>query len=653
MKRASNGKESASKHIATEDEKIKPFFNQKVWDNDFRESMKQTITDAKPFHWGTITELIDDDLLRAVRKEIETTIHFNEKETDIYRLNQSGDLANLSKMSNEELKRLPNIYKLRQLLYSDSYREFMSYITGSGKLSATKTDLNVTVYDNGCHLLPHDDVVGSRRISFILYLPDPDRTWKSHYGGGLRLFDSPLPNVPDADHCAKLVPQFNQIAFFHIQPGLSFHDVEEVYVNKHRLSIQGWYHIPQEGEDGYIPNEEKNWIQDHITSLTEDKYKVLDEFDYPKEERALLSKNQIRSYEEVLKNGNRYVNIPEFTMFQDGRLASILSDTLQLSETELVFLSHYISSEHLTANGINKLQKKFLENSSLNITSFLNENKSDLLKKLIKFNELEKKCPYLAKDVKHPWKTATPCHKIKYLYIDGKPFEQYLTKEDYINSLNNEETPNFRAVRELIEGDKELETELELIQLAEFFKSTIFKKYIALLTLLCPLTEQILIRRFRPGSDFTMATHCKANSSLKDILGFVDAILEGTLCLTPTDGWESGKVGGYELYMIDETYSEDGEEEDDDDEEKTKEEITDENFKRLEKDVEDTTVYRDDQNHDTVLINKPADWNSFNLVLRDAGVLEFVKYVSFHAKSSRWDVKMKWDVKSLDVDEEE
>ena len=249
-------KERNSKQISLEEDKIKGMFNPKIWDKTFQDGLKKEIEDSQPYNWGTIHELVNDDLLRAVRKEIETEIHFTKKETDIYRVNQSGDLANLSGLDWDDLSRLPNLFKLRQILYSKQYRDFFGYVTKAGKLSGSKTDMSINTYTKGCHLLTHDDVIGSRRISFILYLPDPDRKWKSHYGGGLRLFPSILPNVPHSDPSAKLVPQFNQIAFFKVLPGFSFHDVEEVKVDKHRLSIQGWYHIPQVGEEGYIPGEE-------------------------------------------------------------------------------------------------------------------------------------------------------------------------------------------------------------------------------------------------------------------------------------------------------------------------------------------------------------------------------------------------------------
>lgn len=619
------------KQTVLEEDKVKSLFNPKIWDPKFQKELKDEITDAKPYNWGTIRDLVDDDLLRAVRKEIETEIHFTKKETDIYKVNQSGDLANLSGLDWNDLSRLPNLYKLRQILYSEIYRDVIAHVTGSGKLSGQKADMSINTYTKGCHLLTHDDVIGSRRISFILYLPDPDRTWKPHYGGGLRLFDSIISNVPYSDPCATLVPQFNQIAFFKVQPGFSFHDVEEVKVDKHRLSIQGWYHIPQRGEDGFVQGEEEKWVQTNTSTLAQLESNVLQDYEFPKFERDILPYHQVKHFEKVLSQNDE--NLSANGKEKEITPISAISDENQLTSQELEYLMQYICEQYLSPDGISKLQNKFLEDSALQIENFLNDAKSELIKKLIKRDELEKECPYAAKDVQSPWKTAIPPHKWRYLYVDGKSHENFQSESDILANLNREELPNFELLKKTLDKS-ENDTEIEMIDLVEFFKSTIYKKYMALLTSLCPLSEQVLIRRFRPGKDFTLATKCQLNELLKNVDGFVDAVLEGTLCLTPFEGWTSGEVGGYELYMADN-------DEEESDVEKT----------QLDRDVEDAAVYRADDSGDSVLINSPARWNTFNLVLRDESVLEFVKYVSWSAKSSRWDIKMQWDIKSMEADD--
>jgi prolyl 3-hydroxylase /prolyl 3,4-dihydroxylase len=57
-----------------------------------------------------------------------------------------------------------------------------------------------------------------------------------------------------------LQPQYNNLALFTVQPGRSFHSVQEVYTeDKPRLSISGWYHgcTPPEGAEDASLNQLK------------------------------------------------------------------------------------------------------------------------------------------------------------------------------------------------------------------------------------------------------------------------------------------------------------------------------------------------------------------------------------------------------------
>lgn len=87
-----------------------------------------------------------------------------------------------------------------------------------------------------------------------------DKTWKPEWGGALELYPVKLDangvEEPEPTPNKIIPPSWNQFVFFEIQPGHSFHSVEEVVVNeddcqKQRLSISGWFHKSQEDEDGY------------------------------------------------------------------------------------------------------------------------------------------------------------------------------------------------------------------------------------------------------------------------------------------------------------------------------------------------------------------------------------------------------------------
>ena len=119
-------------------------------------------------------------------------------------------------------------------------------------------------YTRGCHLLNHDDVIGTRRVSYILYLPLPHyQLWQKDWGGALELYPTRLNDEgqlePESIPSKSIPPSWNQFIFFEVQPGRSFHSVEEVVVGgrgedgRERMSISGWFHAAQEGEEGYVP----------------------------------------------------------------------------------------------------------------------------------------------------------------------------------------------------------------------------------------------------------------------------------------------------------------------------------------------------------------------------------------------------------------
>lgn len=69
-------------------------------------------------------------------------------------------------------------------------------------------------------------------MSYILYLVDKD--WGSGEkpdGGGLQLYPletEGVPGIPAYAPTKTIPPRWNQMVLFAVQPGVSFHDVQEV-----------------------------------------------------------------------------------------------------------------------------------------------------------------------------------------------------------------------------------------------------------------------------------------------------------------------------------------------------------------------------------------------------------------------------------------
>jgi Rps23 Pro-64 3,4-dihydroxylase Tpa1-like proline 4-hydroxylase len=585
-----------------------------------------------------IQDLIDPTLLRNVRDEIQKHLHFTPKETDIYKIHQSGDLANLDGLDDSSLSRLPSLLKLRDALYSPAFRGYISHVANAGPVSGKKTDMAINVYTPTCHLLCHDDVIGSRRISYILYLTDPDLPWKAEWGGALRLYptqtlrtkDGSDMLVPSADFSVSIPPAFDQLSFFAIQPGKSFHDVEEVYVRKEdeasndggrvRMAISGWYHIPQEGEDGYEEGMEEKLAQ--RSSLNQLQQSKADVFDLPQ--------SQWRDVE----------NVPE----KD-------EDEAPFTDDELDWLLRFLNPTYLTPDTAEALRESFEENSAATLTDFLHPRFAQRLRDYLEplDGSLSSSYPHVEGAEKCVG-VARPPHKHRFLYRQPRL------------------------------GATERESDTPLDQLVEhLLPSPLFTRWLSLITGLSFTRAEILARRFRRGMDYTLATsYDQPQPQLELCLGITptfgwgeddvedDSDSEDEIPARESIGNRNGKkvsvkngdvstvesslepVGGYEMYMA-------GDEEDGDVDSHDGIEIpagaaSHTGAGQRKRTKADPAVYRSsgDDEEDDVLFSNPAGWNKLTIVLRDTGVMKFVKYVSESAKGDRWDVTANFSVAEED-----
>jgi Rps23 Pro-64 3,4-dihydroxylase Tpa1-like proline 4-hydroxylase len=550
---------------------------------------------------------MNDELLRSVRSEITDNIHFTPKETDIYKIHQSGDLANLDGLPVTALEKLPSLLKLRDALYGPDFRKWVSTVSGAGPLSGRKTDMAVNVYVPGCHLLCHDDVIGTRRVSYILYLTDPDKPWKPEWGGALRLYptdevkgeDGKLYKLPKAEWTKVIPPAWNQLSFFTVQPGESFHDVEEVYKKaigddadeggRIRMAISGWFHIPQEGEDGFEPGLEERLAE--RSSLQQLQGKA-DEFDEPQQQWILPGEKDEPSSED--------------------------DEDVELTEDDLNFLIQYMTPNYLTPDTVEELNDIFTEESVLQLSNFLSEKFSAKLRTSLEHGDAQGL----------PWATSRPPHKHRYQYIHA-----------------------------LHAGDCDPASPLKRV-LDELLPSLAFRKWLGLVTGMTLKRSSILARRFRKSLDYQLAQGYEGEAPQ----------LEYTLCITPSSGWgaeeaegskedgahkengsgtnpetadaEEDNVGGYELYMAGDDPDDDEGSDDGVTVPPNVQSATGAGQRRsAKKKKADPAVYQAaaDDDDDGILFSNPASWNTLSIVLRDRGTLKFVKYVSQAASGDRLD----------------
>lgn len=563
---------------------------------------------------------MDDTLLRKVRDEVRENVHFTPKETDIYKIHQSGDLANLDGLDDAALEKLPSLLRLRDALYSEEFRKYVATITGSGELSGRKTDMAINVYTPGCHLLCHDDVIGSRRVSYILYLTDPDTPWHESWGGALRLYptntftddDGEKTKTPSPHFTKVIPPAWNQLSFFAVQPGESFHDVEEVYhaetkeelkkdAGRIRMAISGWYHIPQIGEEGYVKGAEEKW--GHNSSLMQLQGNP-DRYDFPQRQPVT-------------------VEVPTEAKEEKG-----------LEAEEIDFLLKYMAPTYLTPDTLEQVSEQFMDLSSVTLDGLLSNKFAAKVKEYVEAQEATSLIASSADIEKGSWQIAKPPHKHRFLY-------QQVSNE-LVNDSQKTDPEDVDPIIELLEV---------------FLPSRQFRQWLEIATQCEIENYDILARRFRKGMDYALATSHDGEPRLEISLG-----------LTPTPGWGA---------------DEDEEEEEGKGEEKVEAGETKKskaNSKKKAKEVEpekeepedvgghevymagdddeangDAAIYKSssDADDDNVLFTMPASWNKMSIVLRDSGVLKFVKYVSRNAKGDRWDISGAFGVKELEQGDEE
>ena len=131
---------------------------------------------------------------------------------------------------------VPNLLKLRAAIYSPEFREMVQKMTGCAPLT-DRIDCSANVYPRSGHLLCHDDVIGTRCISYIIYLTDPDEAWVAEDGGALELYPVETAGTPGVVPTTSLLPKWNSMAFFTVAPGKSFHAVQEVFVKVRALGV--------------------------------------------------------------------------------------------------------------------------------------------------------------------------------------------------------------------------------------------------------------------------------------------------------------------------------------------------------------------------------------------------------------------------------
>ncbi|SGY43256.1 BQ5605_C001g00006 [Microbotryum silenes-dioicae] len=576
-------------------------------------SLRSQVEASQPYKHAVIPQLFEHDFLEKARKELCESVSFTEKETDIYRISQTGDLTNLSGLPAAEQAQLGTLTQLRDALYSSEFRSFLQKVTGCGPLSGIKTDMSCAEYGEGSYLLNHDDVIGTRRISFILYLVKREPEWRAEWGGALELYpvvpsEGDRPNIPEPKPSVSIPPAFNQFTFFKVQPGHSFHSVEEVVIEgQHgpssrggigsRLSLSGWFHKPIEGEEGY----EQELKEEQVEGA-----------------KGKSSLQQL--YKTTLKEATAYEGHVEGGLLEgEGKVFP--------SDEDRKVLGEVLNPSYLVPKTIAFLQSSFAEQGHLALSSFLSKELSAQIETLLRQLDAGMNKGRKGAIVGGQVVNLTPRHEEgvgKGWALVGPPHLQ-----------------RFLAWGAELDDDDEDELAVLLKKVKSTFESTSFARLLATLTGVTLKAYTLDLRRFRPGLDYTLARGVEEGHILDVGLGLTPEPEVGR----ERELWEEGDVGGWEVWLD----GGEGEEGDEATYGGGRKKKSTEKQGETGADSEE----EEDEEEDGPLLSLEPSWNRLSIVLRDPGVLKFVKYVSAKAPGSRFDLSGEWDVEvAQDKDDE-
>ena len=136
--------------------------NPAIFDPDAIAASAAAYAAAEPYTHGVVTPLCDDARLRAVQQEMKENLTATFKETDLFKVLQTGDLVTIDQADPSVGEKIPELLKLRAAIYSPEFRDMVQRMTGCAPLT-DRIDCSANVYPRSGHLLCHDDASAGDR----------------------------------------------------------------------------------------------------------------------------------------------------------------------------------------------------------------------------------------------------------------------------------------------------------------------------------------------------------------------------------------------------------------------------------------------------------------------------------------------------------
>lgn len=217
-----------------------------------------------------------------------------------------------------------------------------------------------------------------------------------------------------------------------------------------------------------------------------------------------------------------------------------------LTEDHISFLSEFLNPVYLQPQTMKALAARFVEESSLELHSFLRVSLADKLETGLR--EVDKEDglgdgrngqipPHSAGTSSGAWTIKSPPHKWRYCVL--KP-HVYGPSEEFTSQIP--QAPSDEMIRSLQD---------------ELFTSNAFRAWLSVVSRLLPLRYTVEGRRFRPGLDYTLATSEEKEARLDVVLGLTPDIENNGMCEADGSdgeddprGWQAGEWGGWEVRCL-------------------------------------------------------------------------------------------------------
>ena len=375
-----------------------------------------------------------------------------------------------------------------------------------------------------------------------------------------------------------------------------------------RVSLSGWFHSPVEGEEGY---------------------------DGAEEYAAKSSLQQL--YATTLEGSKEYGAEPTLPL------------PTSLSLADVGALESLVNPAYLSATLLGALRNNFVSQSQLVLADFLKKDVAAELEGLLRLEDGKMEHGRRGADAGGRRTDRIPAQDAgegEGWTIVGPPHLQRFAALDPA-------TPS--AVLASAASPRLVEL---LAQVRALFDSDAFRNLLAALSALLPLARTVAVRRFRPGLDYTLARGEPMEGG--------EPRLDVGLGLTPVPEseeeaalWESGDVGAWELWIVGEeggdeaTYGAGGAQKGELEKATEGESAGPVVTEAEAEEGREGEGEEDDDEDDGPLLALPPGWNQLTLVLRDPGVLKFVKYASSKAPGSRWDLGGEWEVGMVEEEGDE